>query len=268
MKRKRLYLVIALCFVMISGCDVSSNNMNLETEVAREEKADMTEQQEAIFRSYGLSEEETTKMKEEGMNYKQQSFVDTAVIMLNYLEEKYGETFEVVGGDIPGILSDEYWITAQACEGEYAGKEFDVYYRGKAGCTDGYIKFLKEDEAVEALKNLINEKFSDVYVSAEVYGEYGNEITLEMKGEQLLHTVSYRYDLVFTAPDMTEEAFLQKVEEIVTYLDNYDVFSSGHVFCFIEEIDPEMSENEIISLIENSYGTSNVYKWSEYISTR
>jgi hypothetical protein len=177
---------------MLSGCDLISNNLKYtEPEVENTWKVEMTERQEAVFRSYGLEEERIAKMKEEGLNYKEQSFVDTAIIMLDYLEEKYGETFEVVGGDIPGILSDEYWITAQALEGEYAGERFEVYFNGEVGFTDGYIKFLKEDEAVDALKTLIREQFSDVYVSAEILGEYGNEIDLDSTKEQLLHNVQY-----------------------------------------------------------------------------
>jgi hypothetical protein len=254
---------------MLSGCDLISNNSEtIETEVESEEKVEMTERQEAVFRSYGLEEERIAKMKEEGLNYKEQSFVDTAIIMLDYLEEKYGETFEVVGGDIPGILSDEYWITAQALEGEHAGERFEVYFRGEAGCTDGYINILKEDEAVEALKNLMHEKFNDVYVSAEITGEYGKDVTVDMTGEQLLNIVSYAYDLIFTAPDMTEEAFLERAEEIETYLDDNDVFSSGNIFCFVNEIEPEMSDDEIMNLIEENAGTNNVVKWYDYISTR
>ncbi|MDF2905334.1 MAG: hypothetical protein K0R34_655, partial [Herbinix sp.] len=153
MKRKRVYLSIALCCVMLSGCNLIYNNAeNTEPEVENTWKVEMTERQEEVFRSYGLEEERIAKMKEEGLNYKEESFVDAAIMMLDYLEEKYEESFEVVGGDIPGILSDEYWITAQALEGKYTGERFEVYFRGEAGITDGYIKFLKEDEAVEALK--------------------------------------------------------------------------------------------------------------------
>ncbi|MDF2904937.1 MAG: hypothetical protein K0R34_258, partial [Herbinix sp.] len=139
---------------------------------------------------------------------------------------------------------------------------------GEAGITDGYIKFLKEDEAVEALKTLIHEKFSDVYVSAEIYGEYGDEVTLDMNGEKLLHVLSYGVSLIFTAPDMTEEAFLKRVKEIETFLDDNDVFSSGSVFCFYDEIASDMSDSEIMYLIDSGFETKNVYKWSEYISTR
>ena len=269
MKIKRRCLVIMLCIVMLSGCNVITNDkVNTEPEVEKEGIVEMTEQQEAVFRSYGLEEERISKMKEKGLSYKEQSFVDSAILMLDYLEEKYGETFEVVGGDIPGILSDEYWITAQAPQGEYAGERFQVYYRGKAGFTDGYIKLLKEDEAVGTLKDLIHEEFSDVYVSAELTGEYGKEITTDMIGEELLHIVQYDVTWIFTAPDMTEEAFLQRVEAIETYLDNHDVFSSGSIFCFYDEIDTTMSDGELMHLIDSGYESKNVYKWSEYISTR
>lgn len=278
MRRVFMIMIIILCMFMLGCGEVDSKSSNTQTgknseednvsDSEGEEKKIMTEQQETVFRSYGLSEEEIERMKKEGMDYKEQSFVDTAVIMLNYLEEKYGQRFQVIGGDIPGILSGDYWITAKAMEGEYAGEKFDVYYRGQEGCTDGYMKILKQEEASEALENLILEKYPDVQVFASMEGEYGNEITLDMTGEQLLHVASYYVDIVITAPDMSEAEFNKKAEEIEKYIDKYDVFSSGSVICFINPMDSSTSYEEFAELVKSNSESNPVYKWSYYLSTR
>jgi len=241
------------------------NNEDAEIVVEGEETAEMTKQQEEVFRSYGLSEEEITKMKEKGLDYKQQSFADTAIIMLTYLEEKYGESFEVVSGDIPGVLSDEYWITAQASDGAHAGEEFDVYYRGNEGCTDGYIGILKEEEACEAFERLIKEKISNVQVFSEITGEYGSEITLEMTGDQLLLEVTYSFTIVITDPDMTEEEFNQKADEIETFIGDSCLHSMGGVYCFVNKVESDLTMNEVDDIIEDD--NKLVVKWGRGIVT-
>lgn len=230
------------------------------------EKEGMTEQQESVFRSYGISEEEITRMKKEGLNYQEQSFVDTAVIMLDYLEERYGETFEVVGGDIPNILSDGYWITARACEGEHVGEEFVVKYLGEAGCRDGYASILKKAEACKVFESFIHEAFNDITAFATVIGEYGNEISLDMTGEELLSEMLFQFDLIFTAPDMNDEDFSQRVAEIETYVKDSGINSEGFIFCFYDEIDPDLTIDEEQYLI--AYSDTLAYKWRELIVTR
>ena len=67
---------------------------------------------------------------------------------------------------------------------------------------------------------------------------------------------------------MTEEVFNKRTEEIESYLDSFNIFSSGSIYCFVDELDPEMSYMDIFYLIKDNSGTNNVVKWSEYISTR
>lgn len=230
------------------------------------EKEGMTEQQEAVFRSYGISKEEITRMKKEGLDYQKQSLVDTSIIMLDYLEEKYGISFEVVAGDIPGFHSVEYWITACASEGEHAGEVFDVYYLGEAGCKDGYITILKEEEASIAFRNFIQDKFSDVAVFTKVIGEYGYEIASDIPEDKLLEEMMYQYDLIFTEPNMTNEEFSEKVTDIETYLKDNRINSEGFIFCFYNEIDPDLSIDGEQYLI--GYSDELLYKWREFIVTR
>jgi hypothetical protein len=249
---------------MLSGCDLISNNLKYtEPEVENTWKVEMTERQEAVFRSYGLEEERIAKMKEEGLNYKEESFVDAAIMMLDYLEEKYEESFEVVGGDIPGILSDEYWITAQALEGEYAGERFEVYFRGKEDFTDGYITLLKQDEACEAFIKLLKNNFSNILVFPYVEGEYGNELTLDNTGEELIKIVDYGFNIIVTDTDITEEEFKKMSDSIQILLEEYYVKSSGLVRYLKEPVNPNMTADDMDGMLHNL----EVFRWNEYIES-
>lgn len=236
---------------------------NKETENQSEgEKTKMTAQQEEVFRSYGLTDEEIEKMKKEGLDYKEQSFADTAIMMLNYLEHKYSEKFTVVGGDIPGIFSHEYWITAEALDGEHAGEKFDVYYLGERGYKDGYITLLKQEEACEALKKLIQSKFRDVLIFPSLSGEYGDEIALADTGEEMLKKVEFGYNIIITSSVTSEEKFHEIADSIAKLLEDNGVSSSGGVRYLKGTIDPDLSVEDFNLLLENDS-----FQWNDYIST-
>lgn len=274
MKKWLISVSLMLLLVLCAGCSKNtslkangSQESNNETEnQSDEEKVTMTEQQEEVFRSYGLSDERIEKMKQEGLTYKEQSFVDKAIVMLNYLEEKYGEKFRVVGGDIPGILSDEYWITAEACEGKYAGKKFNVNYLSKdKRYEDGYITLLKQDEACEALKELIHSKFKDVLIFPSVTGEYGEELSLDNTGKEMLKIVYYEYNLIITDSGISsEEEFNKLSDDIEKLLDENDVCSSGVVRYLNEPVDTNMTSDDFAKLLKNI----DVFRWNDFISTR
>jgi hypothetical protein len=184
--------------------------------------------------------------------------------MLNYLEKKYSEKFKVVGGDIPGIFSHEYWITAEALEGEHAGEKFDVYYLGERGYKDGYITLLKQEEACNALKKLIQSKFSDVLIFPSLSGEYGDELSLDSTGEELLKTVFYYYNIVISDPKISsEEEFLIFTEDIIKFLEENHIKSDGPVRYLKGSVDPNMSEDDFDKLLDKE----DAFQWSDYIRT-
>lgn len=274
MRILKRYALLILCICTIGGCnwkEDTSANIDKGKEVSQnnntaegEEKIEMTEQQEEIFRSYGLTDEEINKMKEKGLTYGEQSFVDTAQIMLTYLEEKYGETFEVVGGDIPGLFGHEYWIKARACEGEYAGKKFNVYYYGESGCMDGYYAIIKNEEAVQYLEKLIYEKFDDVTIYPKLQGLYGNAYTKDTTGDDLIEGSEIYLDIIITGPNMSEEEFLKKENEIVKLLEEKRAFGSGSAFCFINKPESGLSHDDLVNLIVTSKGSNTVFTWEDY----
>lgn len=261
-------LLITLCVGCSENTSQKTNGLKESNSEAEnhsdEEKPEMTVRQEEVFRSYGVSDEKLEEMKRDGLSYQEQSFVDTAIMMLDYLEEKYDEKFQVVGGDIPGILSDEYWITAEASEGEYTGVKFDVYYYGENGYRDGYITLLKQKEACEALKELILSKFSDVLIFPSMTDEYGSELTLDNTGEQMLKIVSYYCDFVIINPDMSEKKFNEISEAIEKYLNDNDVFASGSVLYLKEPVDIDMSSDDLSKLLKKN----DALQWSYYLSSR
>ena len=270
MKRWLICIWFTVFIVLGVGCSEKSPKMdeqklNDETEKQpEEEKVEMTERHEEIFRNYGLSEEKIEKMKEDGLDYKEQSFVETAIMMLDYLEEKYKVQFKAVGGDIPGILSNEYWITAESSEGEFAGKKFDVYYMGDNGFRDGYITLIKQEEACDALGKLISREFDNVLIFPSITGEYGSELTLDNTGDQMLKIVSYYCDYVLINPDISEEEFTKSAVAIEKFLNDNDVFSSGSVLYFKEPVEKEMSIDDLNKRLNDE----DALKWSYYISSR
>lgn len=222
----------------------------------------MTEEQEKIFRSYGLTDEEIEKMKQDGLSIKAQGFVEMALMMLNYLEEKYNEKFEVVGGDIPGILTDECWIAAKALEGDYVGEKFDVYYWPEYDrYTDGYITLLKHEEASEELKKLLLSKFSNVLIFPYLNGEHGSDLTIDHTGEELLKTYEHYFDIIITDSDLLEEEFHRVASDIQKFLEDNDVSSSGGVRYLNGAVDLNMTVEDFDELLNNI----DVFRWHDYI---
>ena len=147
MKTKIIIAIILCGMICLAGCRDSKKEERQNKGEQKAEEYEMqvyrtpTEKELELLEDCNLSSDYMKEIKEKGMSISVQSFVDTAQIMLDYLEEKYDEEFKVLGGEIPGIISGDYSIIAYATEGEYAGEEFDVYYRvdeeGNGYCEDG-----------------------------------------------------------------------------------------------------------------------------------
>lgn len=231
MKVKIIMAILVLGLTYLGGCKDLKMTEQKESEIAEENKAEEdkvqayrtpTEKELEILEGCNISNDSMKKVKEKGMNLATQSFVDTAQIMLDYLEEKYEEKFEVVGGEIPGIISGDYMIFAQAVEGEYRGERFEVYYlvddEGKGYCEDGYFAILKSGEMQEYLREIAEEAGTDIKVIASLSGrvgkEYGKDTTVEEIKEQNKRKeiqISVHGDV---RPGMSEEEFQRQVQEL------------------------------------------------------
>ena len=227
MKAKIIVGILVLGLACLSGCKDSKGKEQKQNEVTDEsgkEESEMqvyrqpTEEELQILEDCNISNDSMRKIKEEGMNIGTQSFVDTAKIMLNYLEEKYGEEFKVVGGEIPGIISGDYSILAEAVDGEHSGEQFEVYYLvdddGNPYCDDGYFAILKSDEFQQMMQERADETGEGWKVFAVLDGIYGESYKKDtILSEIDLEVLQGEIRCVMT-PEKSEEEYEQQKEKL------------------------------------------------------
>ena len=261
MKAKIIVGILVLGLACLSGCkdskakgqkqnEVTTENSNKESNMDEsntdESKVQVyrepTEEELKILEDCNLSNDSMRKIKEEGMNIGTQSFVDTAKIMLNYLREKYGEEFKVVGGEIPGIISGDYSILAEAVDGEHSGEQFEVYYLvdddGNPYCEDGYFAILKGAEVQEYLQNIAQEAGVDIKVIAALDGnvtkKYNKDTTIEeienLNRKRGIQIYIYGY----VRPEMSDEVFQEQAQKLETELKKNNLRISYTVFRLID----------------------------------
>ena len=263
MRVKSVIAILMLGAVCLSGCQndrraegnqdkavaEDKNSKEDENEYEMQVYRTPTEKEMDILEGCNLSSDYMKEIQEKGMSVSVQSFVDTAQIMLDYLEEKYDEEFAVRGGEIPGIISGDYMIFASATTGEYAGERFEVYYRvdeeGEGYCEDGYFAILKSMEMQEYLQNIAKEAGTDIKVIVSLHGRVGKEYDKETTIEEMLSLGREIevYIFGYMRPEITEDEFTEqtvklqnKFAETGFYLD-YTVFRlvSGEKFDELQE---------------------------------
>ena len=237
MKTKIIVGILVLGLVCLSGCKGSKAKGQKQNEVTTENSSEEsnrdesntdeskvqvyrepTEEELKILEDCNLSNDSMRKIKEEGMNIGTQSFVDTAKIMLNYLREKYGEEFKVVGGEIPGIISGDYSILAEAVDGEHSGEQFEVYYlvddAGNPYCEDGYFAILKSAEFQQMMQERADATGEGWKVFAVLDGTYGEKYKKDtILSENDLEILQGEVRCVMK-PEKSEEEYEQQKEEL------------------------------------------------------
>ena len=240
MKTKIIVGILVLGLACLSGCKDSKakgqkqnevtteNNKENSNEESNTDESEMqvyrdpTEEELQILEDCNISNDSMRKIKEEGMNIGTQSFVDTAKIMLNYLREKYGEEFKVVGGEIPGIISGDYSILAEAVNGEHSGEQFEVYYLvdddGNPYCEDGYFAILKRAEVQEYLQNIAQEAGTDIKVIVSLEGNVGKKYNKDTTVEEIKNLNKKGkieiYFFGYVRPEMSDEEFQKQVKKL------------------------------------------------------
>ena len=240
MKAKIIVGILVLGLACLSGCKDSKGKEQKQNKVATEDNKEEsevqvyrepTEEELQMLEDCNISNDSMRKIKEEGMNIGTQSFVDTAKIMLNYLEEKYGEEFKVVGGEIPGIISGDYSILAEAVDGEHSGEQFEVYYLvdddGNPYCEDGYFAILKRAEVQEYLQNIAQEAGTDIKVIVSLNGtvgkQYDKDTTIE--GIQKLNKNKGIQIFIhgYMRPEVSDEEFQKQIKKLEEKLKQTDL---------------------------------------------
>ncbi len=240
MKAKIIVGILVLGLACLSGCKDSKGKEQKQNKVATEDNKEEsevqvyrepTEEELQMLEDCNISNDSMRKIKEEGMNIGTQSFVDTAKIMLNYLREKYGEEFKVVGGEIPGIISGDYSILAEAVDGEHSGEQFEVYYLvdddGNPYCEDGYFAILKRAEVQEYLQNIAQEAGTDIKVIVSLNGtvgkQYDKDTTIE--GIQKLNKNKGIQIFIhgYMRPEVSDEEFQKQIKKLEEKLKQTDL---------------------------------------------
>lgn len=250
MKAKIIVILLTLGFACLSGCKDSKTTEQKQNESAEEsgkqEKIQVyrepTEEEMEILEDCNLSREQLEKIKKEGMDISTQSFVDTAQIMLDNLEEKYGEEFVIEGGEIPGIISGEYMIFAHAVDGEHRGERFEVYYLvdedGNAYCEDGYFAILKRMEVQEYLQNIAQEAGTDIKVVVSLEGKVGEKYNKDTTIEEIKNLNKNKGLQIFAhsyvRPEMSDEEFQKQVQKLEEDLKQTDLYIKYTVFRLID----------------------------------
>lgn len=246
MKVKVVMAVFIVGMLCMGGCTNNQKEKNNKVE-ENEEKYEMqvyrtpTEEEMEILEDCNLSREQLEKIKKEGMDISTQSFVDTAQIMLDNLEEKYGEEFEIEGGEIPGIISGEYMIFAHAVDGENQGERFEVYYLvdedGNAYCEDGYFAILKRMEVQEYLQNIAQEAGTDIKVVVSLEGKVGEKYNKDTTIEEIKNLNKNKGLQIFAhsyvRPEMSDEEFQKQVQKLEEDLKQTDLYIKYTVFRLI-----------------------------------
>ena len=160
-----------------------------------------------------------------------QSFVDTARIMLDYLEQKYGEQFVVAGGSPADMWTSDFMIFAKATTGEHKGERFECYYKldedaGKRYCEDGYFALVEQPVMEQYFQQVAEESGCQFKVTVSLTGEVGEKYTTDISTDELKEYIDGRNlclnILCFTSPELSDDEFDTQVASFENTLKNTD----------------------------------------------
>lgn len=237
MRKSKIYLAVVIMTIMtgVCGCNfIGKWNIN-NTE--KEEKTEVqvhrmpTEEELQILEGCNLSSDYMKQIKEEGMSLTVQSFVDTARIMLDYLEQKYGEQFVVAGGSPADMWTSDFMIFAKATTGEHKGERFECYYKldedaGKRYCEDGYFALVEQPVMEQYFQQVAEESGCQFKVTVSLTGEVGEKYTTDISTDELKEYIDGRNlclnILCFTSPELSDDEFDTQVVSFENTLKNTD----------------------------------------------
>ena len=283
MKSKIVIALLILGITCLSGCKDSKTAEQKQNETAEEKNKEEekvqayrtpTETEMEILEGCNLSKDYMREIKEKGMSLSVQSFVDTAQIMLDYLEEKYEEEFEVVGGEIPGIISGDYMIFAKATTGEYRGERFEVYYQvdeeGNGYCKDGYFAIIKSEEFQEMMQKRADETGEGWKVFAVLSGTYNERYTKDTILSNIDPSTLRGEVRCIMTPKKTEEEYERQKEELKK--ENNDLSGTGKgvsiLYCKMlkqEEYDKLQTFEEFKNILLRHSEEEPMYRGEEWL---
>lgn len=226
--KKRISSITAMILVIMTllcGCNFTGKNEKTEVPVHRMP----TEKELQILEGCNLSSDYMKQIKEEGMSLTVQSFVDTARIMLDYLEQKYGEQFVAAGGSPADMWTSDFMIFAKATTGEHKGERFECYYKldedaGKRYCEDGYFALVEQPVMEQYFQQVAEESGCQFKVTVSLTGDVGEKYTTDISTDELKKYIDGRKlclnILCFTSPELSDDEFDTQVASFENTLKN------------------------------------------------
>lgn len=226
---------LAATVLMCSGC-AGIENPDTEAGLSAEaySRKPLTENQEQILRSCGMTNRKIEEMKEEGVPELTEEFVTAAEIMLEKMQERYGMSFMVLGGTIPDWSSADFTFMLCAADGELAGKPFGAAYRLESGgerhLYEEFYALKRRTEVQKDVQNIADQLGTEIRIIAYAEGEIGEDVL--PASEEAMQSV--RIDILGFMPKETRTEFIQSAaeslyEEIKTYeVRDYRVYRVRH----------------------------------------
>lgn len=211
---------------LFTGIQVNENG---ELEL-RSDKTIPTEEQLEILYNSGSWASDIKDMEENGMDSVTQAYVETAQIMMDHLEEKYGVPFMACGGDGgPGLLgSGGYEHFMYALEGEYAYQKFETKYgvdkKGKKYYADQYYLLTHTMEFQEKLQKMVDDAGLDIKIIVWLKGytgyvdEQGKELS-EVFEENNVDVDIHGY----AKRSLPEDEFYRQSEELIPLFETTNI---------------------------------------------
>lgn len=228
----------------------------------------MDSRQEKILKSCGVPNEKIEQIKKRGFNCKEETFLNVAIKMLDYLEEKYNEKFEVVSGGLPGIFNKNYWIRVHANNGKYAYENFNTYLRGENGCSDEYFNILMRKSVSEYFTNLVkNEGLKNIKAFATLSYDYGKEYTTQMSVEEVALKCSFTINIVCYDTEISLENFNIAANRIERKLIDNGINFDGDIRCLSEDIKDVNNLKELCLIIKKYNNYNKIVRFSKDINS-
>lgn len=203
---------------LFTGIQISENG---ELEVKSHKKIPTEEQLEILYNS-GSWASDIKDMKENGMDSVTQAYVETAQIMMDHLEEKYGIPFMACGGDGgPGLLgSGGYENFMYALEGEYAYQKFETKYgvdaKGKKYYVDKYYLLTHTMEFQEELQKMVDDAGLDIKIIVWLDGYIGHMDEQGKEFSEVCRENNLDVDIHgYTKKELSEDEFYRQSQQLI-----------------------------------------------------
>lgn len=224
----------------------------------------MNDRQREILSALNVSDKKIEEMNSRKLNIREKSFLDTAIIMLDYLEDKYDNKFEIVSGNIPNETDENYWINAHALKGEHAYKNFSTYLKNGT-CSDEFFNILRRDEVSLYITKLLNKSIDNIKAYVNISYDYGKEFNSETKISEIISKCEFTINVAYYGPNTSKEEFDIIANKVETILNNKNIKFDGEVICFINEIDSINTNEELTNALRKRSDENRVYNFYKNI---